>query len=69
MSSLTNPNVLVTGGAGYIGSHACKLLCSSGYVPVTVDNLSTGWDDAVRYGPIEVGDLRDKPFLEYVFKK
>lgn len=62
-------NVLITGGAGYIGSHACKLLSASGFVPVTIDNLSTGWDNAVRYGPIEVGDLRDKLFLEHVFRK
>ena len=41
-------NVLVTGGAGYIGSHACKSLKQAGYVPVTYDNLVTGWQDAVR---------------------
>ena len=46
-------NILVTGGAGYIGSHACKALKAAGYVPVTYDNLSTGWRDAVKFGPFE----------------
>ncbi|KAF0676380.1 UDP-glucose 4-epimerase GalE [Profundibacterium mesophilum] len=59
--------VLVTGGAGYIGSHACKALAAAGYVPVTYDNLSTGWRDAVRYGPFEGGDLMDRARLDAVF--
>lgn len=42
--------VFVTGGAGYIGSHACKALRNAGYTPVTLDNLSTGWQDAVKFG-------------------
>ena len=47
MSSTDNsrPRVLVTGGAGYIGSHACKALAAAGYVPVTLDNLSRGHRD------------------------
>ena len=53
-------HVLVTGGAGYIGSHACKLLAAAGYVPVTYDNLATGWADAVKFGPFEQGDLLDR---------
>jgi len=60
-------HVLVTGGAGYIGSHACKVLSRSGYVPVTYDNLSTGWADSVRYGPFEQGDLHDRERLDAVF--
>ncbi len=60
-------NVLVTGGAGYIGSHACKALKAAGYVPVTYDNLSTGWADAVKFGPFEKGDLRDRARLDDVF--
>lgn len=52
--------VLVTGGAGYIGSHACKALKAAGYVPVTFDNLCTGWEDAVKFGPFERGDLLDR---------
>lgn len=62
-------NVLVTGGAGYIGSHACKVLRDQGYVPVTYDNLSTGWEDAVKFGPFERGDLNDRVRLDEVFAK
>ena len=62
-------NVLVTGGAGYIGSHACKVLRANGYVPVTYDNLSTGWQDAVKFGPFEQGDLLDRDRLDEVFAK
>lgn len=59
--------VLVTGGAGYIGSHACKALRNAGYLPVTYDNLSTGWRDAVKFGPFEQGDLLDRERLDEVF--
>lgn len=62
-------NVLVTGGAGYIGSHACKVLAAQGYVPVTYDNLCTGWADAVKFGPFEQGDLLDRARLDTVFAK
>lgn len=62
-------HVLVTGGAGYIGSHACKVLAQSGYVPVTYDNLSTGWKDAVKFGPFERGDLNDRENLDRVFQQ
>ena len=61
-------NVLVTGGGGYIGSHCCKVLSEFGYVPVTYDNLSTGWKEAVRFGPFEYGDLLNKSDLDRVFK-
>lgn len=61
--------VLVTGGAGYIGSHACKVLKQSGYEPVTYDNLSTGWREAVKFGPFEQGDLGDRARLDEVFAK
>jgi len=60
-------NVLVTGGAGYIGSHACKALKTSGFTPVTYDSLVTGWRDAVKFGPFEQGDLRDRARLDEVF--
>jgi UDP-glucose 4-epimerase len=60
-------NVLVTGGAGYIGSHACKVLARSGYTPVTYDNLSTGWQDAVKFGPFEQGCLTDRARLDQIF--
>ncbi|SEN60480.1 UDP-glucose 4-epimerase [Pseudorhodobacter antarcticus] len=62
-------HVLVTGGAGYIGSHACKALAAAGYVPVTFDNLATGWAEAVKYGPFEQGDLLDRAALDAVFAK
>lgn len=51
--------VLVTGGAGFIGSHTCKALRQAGFTPVTFDNLSTGHADAVRFGSLVVGDVRD----------
>ncbi|OFV89597.1 MAG: UDP-glucose 4-epimerase GalE [Acidobacteria bacterium RIFCSPLOWO2_12_FULL_65_11] len=53
--------MLVTGGAGYIGSHAAKALCRAGYRVVVYDNLSAGHRGAVRYGPLvegEIGDVR-----------
>ncbi|WP_170761066.1 UDP-glucose 4-epimerase GalE [Ruegeria lacuscaerulensis] len=62
-------NILVTGGAGYIGSHACKALSRAGYTPVTYDNLITGWQDAVKFGPFEQGDLLDRARLDEVFAK
>lgn len=62
-------NVLVTGGAGYIGSHACKALKQAGFNPVTFDNLCTGWEDAVKFGPFEKGDLLDRARLDEVFAK
>lgn len=58
--------VLVTGGAGYIGSHACKALAASGYLPVTYDNLSRGHDWAVKWGPLEHGDILDRDRLSEV---
>lgn len=61
--------VLVTGGAGYIGSHACKALRAAGYEPVTYDSLVTGWSDAVKFGPFEKGDLLDRTRLDAVFAK
>ncbi|MBE9636740.1 UDP-glucose 4-epimerase GalE [Salipiger mangrovisoli] len=62
-------NVLVTGGAGYIGSHACKALKAAGYKPVTYDNLVTGWEQAVKFGPFEKGSLSDRARLDEVFAK
>lgn len=51
--------VLVTGGAGYIGSHACKALAQAGHLPVTLDNLTEGHRRAVKWGPLVEGDLCD----------
>ncbi|MAQ45814.1 MAG: UDP-glucose 4-epimerase GalE [Confluentimicrobium sp.] len=61
--------ILVTGGAGYIGSHACKALAAAGHVPVTVDNLSTGWREAVKFGPFEQADLSDRAALDAIFAR
>jgi UDP-arabinose 4-epimerase len=52
-------SILVTGGAGFIGSHSCKALKMAGYLPVVIDNLSTGHAEAVRFGPFVQGDIRD----------
>lgn len=62
-------HILVTGGAGYIGSHACKALKQAGFTPVVYDNLVTGWKDAVKFGPFEQGDLTDRARLDQVFAK
>lgn len=61
--------VLVTGGAGYIGSHTCKQLAAAGHTPVTYDSLEHGHRDAVRWGPLEVGDLRDSTRLSAAFEE
>jgi UDP-arabinose 4-epimerase len=55
----SNLKILVTGGAGFIGSHACKALAKNGYLPVAYDNLSRGHREAVQWGPLEVGDIAD----------
>src|SRR5262249_37563709 len=60
------PIVLVTGGAGYIGSHACRALEAAGYQPLVYDNLSTGHRSFVG-GPLVVGDLLDTGALARVF--
>ncbi|WP_398483124.1 UDP-glucose 4-epimerase GalE [Tardiphaga sp.] len=51
--------VLVTGGAGYIGAHCCKALYAAGYLPVCYDNLSSGHEAFVKWGPLVVGDIAD----------
>ena len=61
--------VLVTGGAGYIGSHACKALARAGLQPVVADNLVYGHDSAVKWGPLEEGDISDRPFLDALFDR
>lgn len=66
-ASMDKPVILVTGGAGYIGSHACKRLARAGYVPVTFDNFSTGWAQAVKFGPLVQADLLDRAALDAAF--
>ncbi|SOD99926.1 UDP-glucose 4-epimerase GalE [Caenispirillum bisanense] len=58
--------VLVTGGAGYIGSHVCKALAEAGWTPVAYDDLSNGHAWAVQWGPLERGDIRDRDRLRAV---
>jgi UDP-glucose-4-epimerase GalE len=64
-----NVNVLVTGGAGYIGSHVCKALAQRGVAPITYDNLSRGNRWAVKWGPLEQGDINDVKRLSAVLKE
>jgi UDP-glucose-4-epimerase GalE len=59
----TKPAVLVTGGAGYIGAHTAKALHAQGLLPVVYDNLSTGFREAVRWGPLVRGDIHDRAAL------
>src|SRR5437667_11887044 len=60
--------VLVTGGAGYIGSHTAKVLAHSGFEPIVLDNLSTGHRWAVKWGPLVEGDLGDCTLIREVIK-
>ncbi len=61
--------VLVTGGAGYIGTQTCKALHEAGYLPIAYDNLSTGHKEAVRWGILEIGDIGDAKRLSEVIDK
>ncbi len=61
--------ILVTGGAGYIGAHACKALAKAGYEPVAYDNLVYGHREAVRWGPLIEGDLADRTLLAETLRR
>ncbi len=63
----TRPRVLVTGGAGYVGSHTCKLLTQAGFEPVAYDDLSRGHASLVRYGPLIQGRIHDRSALRSAF--
>jgi UDP-arabinose 4-epimerase len=63
------PAILVVGGAGYIGSHVCKELYKNGYLPVCYDNLIYGHQWAVKWGPLEIGDIGDGKRLDEVMTK
>jgi UDP-arabinose 4-epimerase len=52
-------SILVTGGAGYIGSHTCRALRKAGFDPITYDNLARGNPESVKWGRLEIGDLTD----------
>jgi UDP-glucose 4-epimerase len=62
-------NILVAGGAGYIGSHTCLDLFNKGFRPIVYDNLSNGHAEFVKWGPLETGDIRDRNRLDDVLKK
>nr|VFJ53789.1 MAG: UDP-arabinose 4-epimerase [Candidatus Kentron sp. FM]VFJ65404.1 MAG: UDP-arabinose 4-epimerase [Candidatus Kentron sp. FM]VFK08578.1 MAG: UDP-arabinose 4-epimerase [Candidatus Kentron sp. FM] len=62
-------NILVTGGAGYVGSHACKALARAGFTPVTYDNMSRGHPWAVKWGPLEEGDIARRARLDEVIRR
>jgi len=66
---MTKHHVLVTGGAGFIGSHTCKELRANGFVPIAYDNLTTGHRDAVMWGPLVEGDVLEQERLERVVKQ
>ncbi|HCR86244.1 MAG TPA: UDP-glucose 4-epimerase GalE [Alphaproteobacteria bacterium] len=69
MNITSKQNIIVTGGAGYIGSHICKALAAENYTPVTLDNLSGGFEKLVKWGPLEVGDINNKIWLTDIFNK
>jgi UDP-glucose 4-epimerase len=65
--SANEPVILVTGGAGYIGSHTCHVLKTSGFCPVAYDSLINGCADAVKWGPLVIGDINDSEKLNQAF--
>lgn len=62
-------NILVAGGAGYIGSHTCLDLSNKGFTPVVYDNLSNGHAEFVKWGPLETGDIRNRDRLDEVLER
>jgi len=61
-------SILVTGGAGFIGSQTCKVLAKSGFLPVTLDSLATGYEAAVKWGPFIKADIRDRDSVRKAVK-
>ena len=66
---MSEKTILVTGGAGYIGSHVCKVLAKAGYEPVAYDNLIRGHRELVKWGPFELGDVCDAEGLRAVMAR
>lgn len=70
MSEMKMDNaILVTGGAGYIGSHTCKELARAGFKPIVLDNLSTGYRHNVKWGALVVGDVSNKDLVKQVLRE
>ena len=63
------PSILITGGAGYIGSHCSKAVAEVGFRPICYDNLSTGHAEFVQWGPLIVGDVRDSEKIATVIRE
>ncbi len=66
---MKNSKILVTGGAGYIGSHVVRQLGAAGESVIALDNLSTGFESAVTSGELVIGDTGNAALLEDIFKK
>ena len=62
-------NILIVGGAGYIGSYMCKYLARNGYHPIVLDNLVYGHRQAVKWGPFIAGQMADTKLLDQIFKE
>lgn len=67
MHDLNGQDIIVVGGAGYIGSHVCKMIADCGGRPITFDNLSYGHAHAVQWGPLQRVDVRDRGALDSAF--
>jgi UDP-arabinose 4-epimerase len=66
---MSKRKVFVTGGAGYVGSHSCKAFAQAGWDVIVYDNLSRGWADFVKWGPLIQGDILDKEGIVQALKK
>lgn len=66
---MSKGKILVVGGAGYIGSHTCRVLADRGYTPVVFDNLANGHAEFVKWGVLEEGDIRDRARLDDVLER
>jgi UDP-glucose 4-epimerase/UDP-arabinose 4-epimerase len=62
-------SILITGGAGYIGSHCCKAVAEAGFTPICYDNLSTGHAEFVKWGPLIVGDVHDAAGIASILRE